>query len=113
MRRQAWVLEVKLRTEKRFKIYKNVCAYVSKNAKVRDILAREMCNTRSTKNENVAHISLKNVFGRQPSFLWAIYAILRKKDSVLQIYRFRYKAGETFFIFYWNLVSKIRIKARG
>ena len=98
VRRQAWVLEVKLRTEKRFKIYKNVCAYVSKNAKVRDILAREMCNTRSTKNENVAHISLKNVFGRQPSFLWAIYAILRKKNSVLQIYRFRYKVGEIFLV---------------
>jgi hypothetical protein len=57
-----------------------------------------MCNTRSTKNENVAHISLKNVFGRQPSFLWAIYAILRKKDSVLQIYRFRYKVGEIFLV---------------
>ena len=98
VRRQAWVLEAKLRTEKRFKIYKNVCAYVSKNAKVRDILAREMCNTRSTKNENVAHISLKNVFGRQPSFLWAIYAILRKKNSVLQIYRFRYKVGEIFLV---------------
>ena len=105
LRRQAGVLEAKLRTEKRFKIYKNVCAYVSKNAKVRDILAREMCNTRSTKNENVAHISLKNVFGRQPSFLWAIYAILRKK---IQFYRFTdsdTKSGEIFLTFFLNLVS--------
>ena len=96
VRRQAGVLEAKLRTEKRFKIYKNVCAYVSKNAKVRDILAREMCNTRSTKNENVAHISLKKRV-RTTAFIPLGYLCnSEKKDSVIQIYRFRYEVGEIF-----------------
>ena len=66
-----------------------------------------MCNTRSTKNENVAHISLKNVFGRQPSFLWAIYAILRKK---IQFYRFTDSDTKSvkFFLFSIELGFLIR-----